>query len=214
MRDELRTLKSLAGPFPHFDPDAAPDGPQQLFAEWLRDAIRMAVPEPHSMVLSTVDETGAPDARVLILKNIDQRGWHFATTNGGSKGRQIALNPFVALTFYWSPLGRQIRIRGVALELDSVERHADFRARPTGSKAAALLARQSDTMSSTQELDQALLQQQARLIENPDIMAENWTVFAVMPHDVEFWQGDQQRRHIRLRYSREKNGWRRDRLWP
>lgn len=92
MREELRRLKSLAGPFPSFHPDAVPNSPQQLFSTWLLEAIQASVPEPHSMVLSTVDAAGSPDARVLILKNIDQRGWHFATTNSGPKGRQIALN--------------------------------------------------------------------------------------------------------------------------
>lgn len=214
MREELRALKSLAGPLPHFDADAVPDEPQQLFSEWLVDAIRAGVSEPHAMVLSTVDETGSPDARVLILKNMDERGWHFATTNAGPKGRQIALNPFVALTFYWPLLGRQIRIRGVALELDNAERHADFRARPIGSKAAALLARQSDVLSSDRDMDEGLRHQSERLAAGPELVAENWTVFAVMPNDVEFWQGDSDRRHVRLRYSRQKTGWRRDRLWP
>jgi hypothetical protein len=138
-----------------------------MFSTWLLEAIQASVPEPHSMVLSTVDGAGSPDARVLILKNIDQRGWHFATTNSGPKGRQIALNPFVALTFCWSPLGRQVRISGVALELDSADRQTDFRARPLRSNAAALLARQSDVMALELELDDGLRQQNDRLSENP-----------------------------------------------
>lgn len=214
MKEELRALKSLAGPFPLFDPDAAPGDPRDLFSNWLRDAIEAGIKEPHAMVLSTVDETGAPDARVLILKNLDDRGWHFATTNNGPKDRQIALNPYVSLTFYWPLLGRQVRIQGVALEASQPEREADFRARPAGARAAALLARQSDVLQSTAELDDGLRRQQQRIADEPDLVAPSWSLFIVMAYQVEFWQGDQERRHERLRYRREKTGWLRDRLWP
>lgn len=214
MKDELRALKSLTGPFPPFEADLAPDEQRELFSEWLRDAIEAGVKEPHSMVLSTIDENGVPDARVLILKNLDHRGWHFATTGSGPKGRQIALNPSVALTFYWPQLGRQVRLRGMALEAEAHERDADFRARGPGAKAAALIARQSEVLGSPQELEDAFARQCRRLQEEPDLVAPSWALFIVMPHEVEFWQGDSERRHRRLRYKREKTGWIREQLWP
>lgn len=167
MKDELRALKSLAGPFPPFDPDAAPDDPRTLFASWLRAAIDAGIKEPHAMVLSTVDAQGAPDARILILKNLDHRGWHFATMDSGPKGRQIAGNPQVALTFYWPALGRQVRIRGVAARAEAEDCAADFLARPNGAKAVAMVARQSDPLESAQDLDAALTQQLRRLEEAP-----------------------------------------------
>lgn len=214
MKDELRLLKSLAEPFPAFDADLTPDEPRELFSDWLRDVIAAGVKEPHAMVLSTVDENGVPDARVLILKNLDHRGWHFATTGSGPKGQQIALNPSVALTFYWPALGRQVRLRGMALQAEVHERDADFRARAPGAKAAALMARQSDVLGSPQELEDAFAQQSRRLQEEPDLVAPSWALFIVMPHEVEFWQGDSERRHHRLRYKREKAGWIREQLWP
>ncbi|TXI04087.1 MAG: pyridoxamine 5'-phosphate oxidase [Rhizobium sp.] len=214
MREELRTLKSLAGPFPKFEADLTPDEPRDLFSSWLRDAIEASVKEPHAMVLSTVDENGAPDARVLILKNLDQRGWHFATTGTGPKGRQIAANPSVSLTFYWPQLGRQVRLRGMAFEAEAHERYADFRARATGAKAVALTGRQSQVLRSPRELDDALALQHRRLQDEPDLVFASWALFIVMPHEVEFWQGDEERRHHRLRYRREKAGWLKDRLWP
>ena len=214
MKDELRLLKSLAGPFPAFDTDLAPDEPRELFSDWLRDAIEAGVKEPHAMVLSTIDENGTPDARVLILKNLDHRGWHFATTGNGPKGRQIALNPSVALTFYWPVLGRQVRLRGMALQAEVHECDADFRARAPGAKAVALVERQSEVLGSRQELENDLAQQHCRLLEEPDLVAPSWALFIVMPHDVEFWQGDSERRHHRLRYKREKTGWIREQLWP
>lgn len=214
MRDELRLLKSLAGPFPAFDPDLTPDEPRELFSQWLRDAIAADIREPHAMVLSTVDENGVPDARVLILKNLDHRGWHFATTGEGPKGRQIALNPSVSLTFYWPALGRQVRLRGVALQAETHERDADFRARAVGAKAVALIGRQSDVLGSRQDLGDALQQQHRRLDVEPDLVASGWALFIVMPHEVEFWQGNSDRRHDRLRYRREKAGWIKEQLWP
>lgn len=214
MKDALRALKSLSGPFPAFELDGAPDDPKALFSSWLGEAIASGIREPHAMTLSTVDETGAPDARVLILKNLDERGFHFATSDAGPKGRQIALNPQVALTFYWSPLGRQVRIRGMAIALDAAERDADFLARPTGSRAAALLGRQSDVLGSEAELEAGLAEQAARIAADPGIIAPHWALFVAMPHEVEFWQGDEERRHRRLRYRRERTGWTRERLWP
>jgi pyridoxamine 5'-phosphate oxidase len=214
MRDQLRGLKSLAGPFPPFDPEAVPGEPQDLFSVWLGDAIEAGIKEPHAMTLSTVDEKGFADARVLILKNLDDRGWHFASSSAGLKGRQIAANPYVALTFYWPLLGRQIRIRGVCLNTGTEERDTDFLARPAGSRAAALLARQSDILSDDRELEEGLREQRRRLADEPGLIAPNWAVYAVMPHDVEFWQGEEERKHMRLRYRRARTGWIRERLWP
>jgi pyridoxamine 5'-phosphate oxidase len=214
MKEELRALKSLAGPFPTFDAEETPGDPRDLFSLWLREAIEAGIREPHAMTLSTVDPSGAPDARVLILKNLDERGFHFATSSAGPKGRQLALNPYVAATFYWSPLGRQIRIRGIAIATDAAERDADFRARATGSRAVALLGRQSEVLASDAELYESLERERTRLAEKPDLVAPHWAVFLIMPHEIEFWQGDEERRHRRLRYRRDRDGWLKERLWP
>ncbi|WFS03441.1 pyridoxine/pyridoxamine 5'-phosphate oxidase [Rhizobium tumorigenes] len=214
MKQTLRALKSLAGPFPLFDPDAAPDEPNALFVSWLHYAIEAGVIEPHAMTLSTVDEDGCPDARVLILKNLDERGWHFATTMSGPKGRQLEANPNVALTFYWPQLGRQVRIRGTAVNAGSAERDTDFLARPIGSRAAALLARQSDVLLCPNDLEAGTGQARQHLIDDPGLIAQNWAVFCVVPRDVEFFQGDAERRHQRLLYRRVGLDWVRERLWP
>lgn len=214
MKRQLRALKSLAGPFPPFDPDAAPDEPDALFVSWLQDAIDEGVIEPHAMTLSTVDEEGRADARVLILKNLDEHGWHFATTMSGPKGCQIAANPSVALTFYWPLLGRQVRIRGTAVNAGSAERDTDFLARPIGSRAAALLARQSDVLLCPNDLEAGIAEARQHLIDNPGLIAENWAVFCVEPRDVEFFQGDSERRHQRLLYRRAGPDWVRKCLWP
>ena len=214
LRDKLRALKSLAGPFPAFDPATVPDDPRDLFSTWLNVAIDAGIREPHAMTLSTVDGDGQPDARVLILKNLDEQGWHFATTLTSPKGRQIEASPRAALTFYWQPLGRQVRISGAVVDLGTAAGKADFRARPVGARVAALLARQSDVLDSDEELARALERQQRHVEQDPEQVAPDWAVYAVAPVSVEFWQGDTQRRHIRLRYRQSDTGWTRERLWP
>jgi pyridoxamine 5'-phosphate oxidase len=214
LSEQLRALKSLAGPFPAFDPAVVPEEPRALFAAWLQQAIAADVQEAHAMTLSTVDDEGCPDARVLILKDMDHDGWHFATGRLSRKGRHIGSNPRAALTFYWQSLGRQVRLRGRVRDLGIAARDADFRAKPLGSRAAALLARQSGVLSGDDELDRALGRERARVAEEPGIVAPDWVVYALDPAEVEFWQGDGQRRHIRLRYRRHGAAWCRERLWP
>lgn len=214
MRQMLRGLKSLPGPYPPFDTAHAPADPAALFAEWLQIAIDVGTREPHAMTLSTVDAHGHPDARVLILKNVDAHGWHFAITRTSPKGRQLAAHPHASLTFYWPLLGRQVRIRGPVRDMGPDAQAADFLARPLGSRVGGLVARQSDVLDAEHELDDALTAQLARLEAQPDLVAPHWAVYAVEPHAVEFWQGSEERRHSRLRYVRTVDGWRIERLWP
>jgi pyridoxamine 5'-phosphate oxidase len=166
------------------------------------------------MTLSTVDESGRPDARVLLLKDVDASGWHFATSKGSPKGVQIAANSHVALTFYWQPLARQVRIRGIAKDMGANLSGADFRARSISARAIALLERQSDELTSEGELGPALGRQFERLAIDQDLVSPSWTVFAVQPNEIEFWQGHEERRHTRLRYTRDGALWSRSLLWP
>jgi pyridoxamine 5'-phosphate oxidase len=128
LRDRLRALKVLQGPFLPFDIESAPDDPTLLFLHWLETAIAHEVPEPHAMTLSTADQDGFPDARVLILKNVDSLGFHFAISAASRKGRQLSARPQAALTFYWQKLARQIRVRGVVVDLGPEASAADFAA--------------------------------------------------------------------------------------
>jgi pyridoxamine 5'-phosphate oxidase len=212
----LRGLSSLKGPFRPLDLDSLPQTPHEAFHNWLQDAINDDVKEAHAMTLSTVDEFGSPDARVLILKNLDHRGWHFAIKADSPKGRQINNNPAVALTFYWTQLGRQIRIRGEAKELSASECAADFLERPIGSKVTALASRQSEILADMTALEQELQRAKEKIESRPDYVAPAWTVLAVAPKTVEFWQGATNRMHQRLRYSisNEDGTWSRDVLHP
>jgi pyridoxamine 5'-phosphate oxidase len=214
VRSQLRSLPSLAGPFPHFDPDSAPADPVVLFTEWLQGAIAAGVPEPHATTLSTVDSDGRPSARVLIIKNVDGRGWQFASSAASAKGRELATAPWAALTFYWPALGRQVRVRGDVSRADAQESAADFRNRSLGSRVVGLLGRQSQRLDSRLDLDIAIDRAAERITLDPELVPSDWSVYTVHPREVEFWQGDRQRRHVRLHYVRSGDEWRRELLWP
>jgi pyridoxamine 5'-phosphate oxidase len=212
----LRSLPSLKGPFIPDDFAHFPETPQQAFTLWLNDAIAQDIKEPHAMTLSTVDANGYPDARVLILKNVDDRGWHFASKADSPKGTQIASSPKVALTFYWPLLGRQIRIRGRAAELSAAESAADFLERPLGSRATAVASLQSERMDETVDLGEKIADAQALIEDNPEYISSLWRLYAVAPETVEFWQGATDRLHQRLRFERhgEDGQWVKCALYP
>lgn len=212
-RHKLRRLPSLAGPLWPFDTAAAPPEPQTLFLAWLGFAIDAGLIEPHAMTLSSVDADGQPDARVLILKDVDEAGWCFAADAGSPKGRQLADNPRVALTFYWPRLGQQVRVRGPARPASRERSAADFLARSATARAIASLGRQSRQLADRGELEtqyQAALSQQ----QEPAPVSQSWTLYVVEPLSVEFWQGRNDRRHVRLRYERSEAEWRKQLLWP
>ncbi|WP_125623446.1 pyridoxal 5'-phosphate synthase [Streptomyces sp. WAC 00631] len=214
LRQLLRGLGVFEGELPRFDPADTPPAPHELFTGWLLEAIRAGVPEPHAMTLSTAGADGVPSARVLILKNADAAGWQFAAHARSPKGRELAQRPYAALTFYWQPQARQIRVRGPVVAESPERSAADFRARGAGARAEALLGRQSEPLASPAARDAAVEESLARLEREPDLAAPEWTLYTVRAEAVEFWQGDRGRRHTRLNYRREADGWRKELLWP
>ncbi|HSI91850.1 MAG TPA: pyridoxal 5'-phosphate synthase [Jiangellaceae bacterium] len=214
LAEALRTLPVFPADLPAFDPDTAPDDPVGLFRAWLDDAIRRDVPTPHAMTLSTVDPAGKPAARVLILKDVDAAGWRFATHANSPKGRHIAGNGHVALTFFWPQVGRQVRIQGRATPENAATSARDFLARPVDSRTASLVGRQSEPLSGPAEYERAFAAARERVTADPDLVAPSWTVYAVRPESVEFWQASHDRAHIRLHYAATANGWETQRRWP
>ncbi|MFC4506424.1 MULTISPECIES: pyridoxine/pyridoxamine 5'-phosphate oxidase [Streptomyces] len=201
---------------PPFDTGKAPDGPLPLFTEWFARAVAAGQPEPHTMNLATTDEDGVPDARVVMLHGADADGWSFATHATSRKGRQLAARPYAALTFYWHVLGRQVRVRGPVTSAPSGEARADLHARSTGALAAALTGRQSEPLSSLEELAQVSQAAWDQARQDPTAESPTWTLYHLHPTEVEFFQGDERRRHVRLTYRREEEtgGWSRLLLWP
>lgn len=131
----LRSLPTLTGTAPALDPRALPAEPEALFGDWLSGAVALGVPEPHAMTLATVDADGMPDARTLILKEVGEHGWAFAGHTGSAKADQLAANPAAALSFWWQPLLRAVRVRGRVVPASEAESAADLAARSAAARA-------------------------------------------------------------------------------
>lgn len=215
-REALHALRVWDGPLPGFEAGEAPDEPVGLFREWFVQAVGAGQVEPHTMSLATVDAQGRPDVRTLMLHDADARGWHFASHATSAKGVQLAGQPAAALGFYWPAVGRQVRIRGRVGACGPRESRADLAVRSRGALAAALTGRQSEVLGSREELVRASAAAWARAGAEPDAPAPTWTRYVLDPDEVEFFQGDAERRHVRLRYRRDPaaGGWVRELLWP
>ncbi|BCR86602.1 pyridoxine/pyridoxamine 5'-phosphate oxidase [Aspergillus chevalieri] len=218
MKTTLRTLPVLTGPFPPLDanPSTFPETPQETFQTWLLHVITAQIPEPHAMTVSTIDEHGCPDARVLILKNLDDRGWHFAAKGGSPKASQIEGNRNVALTFYWPGVGRQVRVKGRAVVLVEEECVEDFRERSLGSRVSAMASVQSRVLEDREMLVRRVAEVEAPMVSGKEQEMPEWKVYAVNPVTVEFWQGSSDRLHQRLQFVRKADGagWTKELLWP
>ncbi|UUU33130.1 pyridoxal 5'-phosphate synthase [Streptomyces sp. CA-210063] len=210
----LRVWDPQVSALPLFDVDAAPAEPLPLFTAWFGEVVAAGEVEPHTMSLATADAEGRPDVRTVMLHDVDERGWHFASHAGSRKGRQLAARPYAALGFYWPLLGRQVRVRGRVTVEPAEVAHADLHARSTGALAAALVGHQSDVLSSYEELERASEAAWTRAEREPDVAVPSWTAYVVEPDEVEFFQGDARRRHVRLDYRRGVDGWSRELLWP
>ncbi|WMX46539.1 pyridoxine/pyridoxamine 5'-phosphate oxidase [Streptomyces roseicoloratus] len=213
-QEALRSVRVWDTELPGFDPDDAPEEPVALFHRWFAQAVAADVVEPNTMQVATADADGHPDVRTVILHEADRRGWHFASHSGSAKGRQLAARPEAALHFYWAAQGRQVRVRGRVATGTREEAYEDLHARTTGALASALVSRQSEVLASLDELERASAAAWERARREPGAHAPSWTLYVVEPREVEFFQGDQDRRHIRLRYRRTPGGWTRELLWP
>ncbi|GAA3535009.1 pyridoxal 5'-phosphate synthase [Amycolatopsis ultiminotia] len=209
----LRGWPSFPEQLPDFDPGAAPERPDDLFLAWLTEAGEHVL-APHAVTLSTVDDDGAPDARVVILKDVGPDGWAVATSSESPKGRQLGANPRAALTFFWPGRGRQVRARGVVMPASAEVSADDFLARPPASKVEAYVGHQSQVLPDPGQLTDAAAEAERWVAQHPDTAPETWTRYLIQPSTVEFWQAAHDRRHLRLRYRRDGSSWVRERLWP
>jgi pyridoxamine 5'-phosphate oxidase len=214
MRDFLRSLPVFAGVIRDFDTDGLPDDPAELFSRWLHEAVEDLVPEPHAMTLSTTDPNGAPDARTLILKDLNDQGWWFASSAASAKGTQLAAHSAAALTFYWPLVGRQIRIRGRVRPGSAELSAADFQSRGVAARAVALASHESQPLSDRGSCEHAVAAAVRQLTARPDLLSPDWQVYVVTPETVEFWQADKDRLHTRVQYRCHADDWTHTLLWP
>ncbi|MFC8092152.1 pyridoxal 5'-phosphate synthase [Streptomyces sp. NPDC057301] len=210
----LRVWDPAVTELPAFEPATTPADPLALFTAWFAEAVAAGQTEPHTMSLATAGEDGLPDVRTVMLHGADASGWSFATHVDSRKGRQLTARPYAALGFYWPAQGRQVRVRGPVTAAPAQDGQADLHARSTGALAAALTGRQSQVLGSLEELARASQSAWERAGREPDAPVPTWTLYHLRPDEVEFFQGDAGRRHVRLDYRRGEDGWVRELLWP
>jgi pyridoxamine 5'-phosphate oxidase len=216
VKQMLADAKILDGSFPATFAGTADSAPYPTFERWITDAFYHPVKEFQVCTLSTVDSSGNPDARVVALRDFDQRGWYFAASAESPKGLQIAENPHACLTFYWTELARQIRILGEVRSCPVDEGVADFLARPLEAQASILSRRQSSVMKGWGEYDEIQRRYKQDQPSTADIQALiPWRKFRLEADRVEFWQCTANRRFARVSYVKiSSDNWLREELWP
>lgn len=198
------------------DKKEAHKNPIHQFAKWFEEALSSQVPEPNAMVIASVNSTGFPSARVVLLKGYDEKGFIFYTNYDSQKGQELIENPKGALVFNWLELQRQIRIEGTVEKITPEESSDYFQKRPKKSQIGAWASPQSHIIKDRMVLEQNVLDLEAQYANAEQLpRPEHWGGFRVIPHRVEFWQGRSSRLHDRLNYTKTDSGsWKIVRLAP
>ena len=188
--------------------------PLRQFERWFAEAREAGLAAPEAMTLATATADGRPSARMVPLKAADERGFGFHTNYESRKGTELAANPHAALLFWWQPLGRQVRVEGLVARVPAPESEAYFRTRPLASRIAAWASPQSRPLAGRAELDRLYAEAGARFPGENVPLPPHWGGQRLVPEAYEFWEHGDDRLHDRVRYERDGDGWRRERLAP
>jgi pyridoxamine 5'-phosphate oxidase len=208
--DENYAAAPQAGDF------ADADEPFDLFAAWLKDAAASEINDPEAMALATVDASGMPNVRMVLLKGASQAGFVFYTNYESAKGQELLGTPKAALCFHWKSLRRQVRVRGPVEPVSSEEADAYYASRPRGSRIGAWVSRQSRPLESRFALEKAVAAYTARHAVGEIPRPPQWSGFRLMPQEIEFWHDRPFRLHDRIVFRRaaQTQAWAKTRLYP
>jgi pyridoxamine 5'-phosphate oxidase len=188
--------------------------PIAQFRKWFQQALDSGVREPNAMTLATADSRGRPSARIVLLKDISPRGFTFFTNYESRKGQELAKNPHASLVLFWPEMERQICIAGSVRKVSRAESKRYFDSRPKGSRLAAWVSSQSETIADRSVLEKKLAILEAKFPGDSVPLPPYWGGFLLAPVRIEFWQGRPNRLHDRFQYLKKPRGWRLERLSP
>ena len=188
--------------------------PLRQFQLWFGEAQAGRIEAPESMALATSTPDGTPSVRMVLLKRADEHGFDFHTNYESRKGAELAANPAAAILFHWQPLGRQVRVEGRVERVPTEESEAYFRTRPHGSRLAAWASPQSRPLADREQLERLYAEAAARFPGANVPLPPHWGGLRLLPEAYEFWQHAENRLHDRIRYERDGDAWKRERLAP
>jgi len=197
-----------------FSEEDLADSPFDQFEHWFRQAADSKLDEPNAMCLASADAEGRPSTRVVLLKDVSEKGLTFYTNYESRKARELDANPHASANFLWLPLQRQINVTGRVERVSKAESLKYFLSRPFGSRLGAWTSPQSKVISSRQILEMKLDQMKRKFADGEVPLPDHWGGYRIVPETFEFWQGRPNRLHDRFLYTRTDGGWTVDRLAP
>ncbi|WP_421946283.1 pyridoxamine 5'-phosphate oxidase [Pedobacter sp.] len=184
------------------------------FKKWFDNAVEAQVYEPNVMTLATADKAGKPDARIVLLKGVDEDGFRFFTNYLSAKGKELKRNPYAALVFFWPDLERQVRIEGTVEKLDKETSEEYFITRPVASQIGAVASPQSQIIPNRTFLEEKFEELKTKSDGKTIAKPAHWGGYIVKPTRIEFWQGRRSRLHDRINFELLKGSWVKNRLAP
>ncbi|MFZ2285352.1 MAG: pyridoxamine 5'-phosphate oxidase [Bacteroidales bacterium] len=192
------------------------ENPIVQFERWMEEAIAHNVKEPNALHLATVDASGRPSGRIVLLRDFSERGFSFFTNYSSRKGEDLQQNNNASMTFFWSEIYRQVRLGGKVYRLPAEESDAYFRSRPRESQISAVVSQQSRVLVNRELLEKMANELDEKYRDRPVPRPDDWGGYYLVPDYIEFWQGREHRLHDRLQYitTTPERGWTIRLLYP